>query len=108
MSKQKDNLRKIVALKRQSAEQKVRALQIEASRIENTINDLLAGLNTANPVKFGYEAHSLAETYGHTARVLADIRRHSAALAAKNEDLHAARESLKRVFHSEERLNQGD
>lgn len=106
MARQKDALKKIVALKRQSAEQKVRALQIEVEQIEAAINALLASLDSAGQARFGYEALSLAATHGHVGKVLADVRQRREALVARREDLHLAREALKRVFHSEERLNQ--
>jgi len=97
-------LRKIVALKRQSAEQRVRALQIDLDRIEAGIAALKARFQEIDALKGGFEAHRLSEENGHVRKLLADIRAADAALYLKRTDLHAAREALKRVFHSEERL----
>lgn len=104
MSKQTDMLKKIVALKRQSAEQRVRTLQIDADRIEAGIAALEASFQQLDALIGGFEAHRLAEENGHARKLLADIRAADAALQVKRIDLHEAREALKRVFHSEERL----
>lgn len=106
MARQAETLKKIVALKRQSAEQRVRALQIEVGGIEASIAALMASLDPADLVKYGYEACSLAETNGHVGKVLAQVRHRNIALVSKDAELQAAREALKRVLHSEERLGQ--
>ncbi len=106
MAKQAIPLRKIVALKRQSAEQHLRAVQIEADRIEAVITALRANLLDLDHVHAGFEAHRLSETHGHVRKLLADIGAAEAELALKRVDLQAAREALKRVFHSDERLGQ--
>ncbi|MFN7163775.1 MAG: hypothetical protein ACK4P2_03060 [Hyphomonas sp.] len=106
MAKQSATLRKIVALKRQSAEQHLRAVQIEADRIETVIAALRAQFLELDHLRAGFDAHRLSEAHGHVRKLLADIGAAEAELARKHADLHAAREAVKRVFHSEERLGQ--
>ena len=106
MAVRKDALRKIVALKRQSAEQKVRALQLDVESIEAAINDLTAGLKALDEGKAGIEAYFLAQAHGHVDRVIRDIDARNAALLVRRSELDAAREALKRVFHSQERLDE--
>ncbi len=106
MPKQREVLRKIVALKRQSAEQRVRAIQIEADGIDADIAELTASLHALDETKAGFDALRLAEENGHARKLIADIRAGQAALIIKRAELHTAREALKHVFHSEERLSQ--
>ncbi len=106
MAAKKDVLQKIVALKRQSAEQQVRTLQLDVERIELSISELAASLNAMDEGKAGFEAHRLAEASGYVGKVIRDMGLRRAALAAKRSELHEARESLKRVFHSQERLSE--
>jgi homoserine dehydrogenase len=96
MAVRKDALRKIVALKRQSAEQKVRALQLDVEGIEAAINDLTAGLKALDEGKSGIEAIFLAQAHGHVDRVIRDIDARNAALLVRRSELDAAREALKR------------
>lgn len=105
MPKQREMLRKIVALKRQSAEQRVRAIQIEVDRIESGIAERTASLRALDETKAGFEALSLAEENGHARKLIADTRAGQTALEIKRAELHEAREALKHVFHSEERLS---
>lgn len=106
MAKQKDVLKKIVALKRQSVEQQVRALQIEVDRIVAALRELSASLTAMDELRAGFEALRLAEQNGHARKLISDIRAGEALLNLKRAELHEAREALKRVFHSEERLGQ--
>lgn len=107
MARQKDVLKKIVALKRQSVEQQVRALQIEVERIEAAIRKLAENLGAIDKLRAGFEALRLAEENGHARKLISDIRAGQALLAVRKRELDDAREALKRVFHSEERLSQG-
>ena len=106
MPTQRAVLKKIVALKRQSVEQQVRALQLEVDRIERAIGSLSANLKAMDDTRAGFEALRLAEANGHARKLISDIRAGEALLALKGKELHEAREALKRVFHSEERLGQ--
>jgi prefoldin subunit 5 len=106
MALRKDALRKIVALKRQSAEQRVRALQLELEAIEATIADLTTSLKALDEGQSGIEASFLAQAHGHVARVIREIDAQKAALLVRRSELDAAREALKRVFHSQERLEE--
>ena len=104
MPKQREVLRKIVALKRQSAEQHLRAVQMEADRIVSDIAQLNANLHALDEAKAGFDALRLAEEHGHARKLIADIRAAEAQLIVKRSDLHEAREALKRAFHSQEQL----
>lgn len=106
MAAKKDVLQKIVALKRQSVEQKVRTLQIEAERIESSIRELSASLLRIDEGAAGFEAHRLAEANGYAGKLLRDIAVARQALKAKRAEINEALEALKRVFHSQERLGE--
>lgn len=106
MPKQREVLRKIVALKRQSAEQHLRAIQMEADRIVSDIAQLNANLHALDEARAGFDALRLAEEHGHARKLISDIRAAEAALAIKRSELHEAREALKRAFHSQERLGE--
>jgi hypothetical protein len=105
MAKQAQVLKRIVALKRQSAEQRVRALQIEAERIEAEIAGISRELAALDEVVAGLDAHVLAEQHGHARKLIDNRRAAEARLLAKRRDVREAQEALKRAFHSEERLN---
>ncbi|WP_291194242.1 hypothetical protein [Hyphomonas sp.] len=106
MAAKKDVLQKIVALKRQSAEQHVRLLQLEVERIEVSISALAASLRSMDEGKAGIDAHQLAEVNGYVGKIIKDIGARHAELSRKQSELHEAREALKRVFHSQERLGE--
>ncbi len=106
MPKQREVLRKIVALKRQSAEQHLRAVQLDVERIEAGIAALRDGLRAMDEVRAGFDAHRLAEENGHARKLIADFGAAETALVHKRSELHEAREALKRAFHSEERLGE--
>jgi HPt (histidine-containing phosphotransfer) domain-containing protein len=106
MAAKKDALQKIVALKRQSAEQHVRLLQLEVERIEVSISALAVSLRSMDEGKAGIDAHRLAEANGYVGKVIKDIGARQAELSRKQSELHEAREALKRVFHSQERLGE--
>lgn len=106
MPKKREVLRKIVALKRQSAEQHLRAVQMDVDRIVSDIGQMHANLNAMDEVKAGFNALRLAEEHGYARKLIADIRKAEGLLAAKRSDLHEAREALKRAFHSQEQLNE--
>ncbi|MGA1341726.1 MAG: hypothetical protein ACO33A_01570 [Hyphomonas sp.] len=106
MAFRKDSLSKIVALKRQSAEQRVRSLQLEMQAIEATIAGLTTSLKALDEGQSGIEASFLAQAHGHVSRVIREIEAQKAALLVRRSELDAAREALKRVFHSQERLDE--
>jgi hypothetical protein len=105
MARQAQVLKRIVALKRQSAEQRVRALQIEAEGIEAEIAGILRDLAALDEVIAGIDAHLLAEQYGHARKLIDNRRAAEVRLLAKRREVREAHEALKRAFHSEERLN---
>lgn len=105
MARQAQVLKRIVALKRQSAEQRVRALQIEAEGIEAEIAGITRELAALDEVASGIDAHILAEQHGHARKLIENRRAAEIRLAAKRRDVREAHEALKRAFHSEERLS---
>lgn len=106
MAKQKDALKKIVALKRQSAEQRVRVLQTDAERMEAALVALSEALRNIDTNGSGFDTLRLAEEHGHSRKLISDMRAGETALVEKRAELHDAREALKRAFHSEERLGE--
>jgi len=106
MPKQREVLRKIVALKRQSAEQRVRVIQIEMERIEAFLQTLIVSLQDLDDAKSGFDALQLAQAHGYPSKLIADIGAARTALTLKRAELHVAREALKHVFHSQERLGE--
>jgi len=105
MAKQAQVLKRIVALKRQSAEQRLRALQIEAEGIESAIAGISRELASLDEVAAGIDAHVLAEQHGHARKLIENRRAAEARLSEKRREVLEAQEALKRAFHSEERLN---
>lgn len=105
LPKQREVLRKIVALKRQSAPQRLRAIQMDLDRIVSDIGQLNANLHAIDEIKAGFDALGLAEEQGHARKLIADIRAAEAALAIKRSELHEARDAVKLAFHAREQLN---
>lgn len=105
MARKREVLRKIVALKRQSAEQHLRVIQMDLDRIEATLTELTVRLQGIDRAKAGFDALRLAEEHGHSRKLIADIRAAQANLIVKRESLHEAREALKRAFHSQEQIS---
>ncbi|WP_084395923.1 hypothetical protein [Henriciella aquimarina] len=104
MTRKTKDLSKLVALKRQKAEQDFAALQAEIRRDEQALAALRDRLNAADDQAAGYEAISLAHTHGHLGAVIGQMRTLEKEMAEKEERLGTFREALKNVLYSEQRL----
>ena len=93
MAKQREVLRKIVALKRQSAEQHLRAVQMEVDRIVSDIAQLNADLHALDEARAGFDALRLAEEHGHVRKLIADIRAAEAQLKSLPKRLVVCRQT---------------
>ncbi|MEZ5946714.1 MAG: hypothetical protein R3C04_07675 [Hyphomonas sp.] len=104
MAEKKVDLTKIVALKRQKAEQDFRAVQIEREQMSEEAERLAAALRALDDPGPDVDATILALRHGHVRKVMSDMAAGNAAAVQKDAELDEAREALKRAFDSEERL----
>lgn len=102
--KQAEQLQALVGIKRQKAEQDVLALQQDIRRIEDEIAQAGAALKAFDTASDTFDGASLARRHGAVERLVAEQRKKKGELAARQVDLEAAREALKRVMHSEDRI----
>ena len=102
--KQVAQLRSLVGLKRQKAEQDMLVIQMDVRRIETEIEAVRASMLALDKPGADYDAASLARRHGGAERLVAELARKQAELGARQADLEAAREVLKRVMHSEDRI----
>jgi hypothetical protein len=104
MAGTKPPLRKLVALKRQRAEQVLLTVQSELVSLNRELASREASLAALDGGDDGLEARLLAHRNGHARRLIIEIRDCRERIVQKERDLLQARENLKRVFDSEERL----
>lgn len=104
--KQAGQLKSLVGLKRQKAEQDLVAVQQDVARMEAALASLAAQLEALDRPSDAADGASLAGRHGHAEWLIAETGRRKAALARRRADLEAAREALKRVIHSEDRLDE--
>ncbi len=104
--KQAAQLRTLVGIKRQKAEQDMLALQQDVRRIEAEIAQIGADLRALDKAGEDYDGTSLARRHGAVERMIAEMDRRKADLAKRQQELEAAREALKRVMHSEDRIGE--
>lgn len=97
-------LRRLVALKRQKAEQQVLSLQQELERIETSITALSSGLQAMDSPELGFPIRALAARQGHVEKLIAELAVQQVSMAKTETELGVARDALKRVFHSQDRL----
>lgn len=102
--KQAAQLRSLVGLKRQKAEQDMLVIQKDVRRIETEIEAVQASMIALDQPGTDYDAASLARRHGGAERLVAELARKRAELSARQADLEAARDALKRVMHSEDRI----
>ncbi|MCI4644712.1 MAG: hypothetical protein MRY64_08020 [Hyphomonadaceae bacterium] len=98
-------LKKLVALKRQKAEQRVLALQQVCGRAEMALAEAKANLRAADNPELDFTARSLALQGGRVEGLIAQVRARESAVSAAAKDLAEAREALKWVLYSEDRLD---
>ncbi len=104
MADRKPLLRKLVALKRQKAEQAFQTLQQDRGRAETAIKKLSDSLQTMNTQTLPFDIRRLAHQQGHVEKLIADIDAQRTLLSETETQLGLARDALKRALHSEDRL----
>lgn len=104
--KQSAQLQSLVGLKRQKAEQDMQAIQMDVRRIEREMKETQAAMQALDQVGQDFDATSLARRHGAPERLIAELGRKRQELAARQADLDIAREALKRVMHSEDRIGE--
>lgn len=104
--KQAAQLQTLVGIKRQKAEQDMLSLQMEVRRIEAEIAGIGENLKALDRTGEEYDGASLARRHGAVERMIAEMDRRKADLAARQSELETAREALKRVMHSEDRIGE--
>ncbi|KCZ50183.1 MULTISPECIES: hypothetical protein [unclassified Hyphomonas] len=97
-------LQKLVALKRQRAEQDLLSVQQELTALKTDLQRLEADLAALNGEAGGIESHILSYEHGYAQRQTFAIQACRAKIAEKEAEFVAAREALKRAFDSEQRL----
>lgn len=104
MSAGKPPLKKLVALKRQRAEQALLSVQQELTALMAELKRQEDQLASMNGEGGGIESHILAYEHGFDRRQTFAIAACRARILEKEREYFAAREALKRAFDSEERL----
>lgn len=104
--KQAAQLKTLVGIKRQKAEQDMLILQQDVRRIEGEIAQISENLKALDRTGEDFDGSSLARRHGAVERMIAELSARKKALAACKTDLDAAREALKRVMHSEDRIGE--
>ena len=105
-SKQTAQLKSLVGLKRQKAEQDMLMIQQDVRRIEREMETIETAMRALDKPGDDYDGASLARRHGGAERLVAELGRKRGELAARQGDLEAAREALKRVMHSEDRIGE--
>ncbi len=104
--KQAAQLKTLVGIKRQKAEQDMLILQQDVRRIEGEIAQISENLKALDRTGEEFDGSSLARRHGAVERMIAELSARKKALAARKTELDAAREALKRVMHSEDRIGE--
>lgn len=104
MAGKKPPLRKLVALKRQRAEQVLLGVQQDLNALAAELRRLEESLAAMDGQGGGIESHILAFEHGFVQRQIGEINACRARILEKEQEYFAAREALKRAFDSEDRL----
>ena len=99
------DLQKLVALKRQKAEQRVLALQQALGEAETALAGAVARLRAADSPDLDFASRSLALQQGRVDQLIADVGAREAGVAFARQALEEAKEALKWVLYSEDRLD---
>lgn len=102
--KQAAQLKTLVGIKKQKAEQDMLVLQQEVRRIEGQIAQIGENLKALDQTGDVFDGSSLARRHGSVERMIAELAARKEDLAARRAELDLAREKLKRVMHSEDRI----
>ncbi len=97
-------LQRLVALKRQAAEQSVLALQQRVRQAEAALGEAVARLDATDSEHLDFTLRKLAHQQGHIRKALADIEAQRRAVEETRSHLGEAETALRRALHAEERL----
>lgn len=97
-------LEKLTSMKRQKAEQQMLALQGDLRTIESVLAALGENLTALDAPGADADLTTLAVQHGRLNELVRDIRSRQAALPAKEAEVEAAREALKRALYSEDQI----
>ena len=106
MRDSRPKLLKLVALKRQKAEQSLAIVQAELRDLGKQLDALQEEFASADRAGGDVRAMMLSSQYGHSRRVLHDMDRKRSEIADAQQRFNAAREELKRILNSEDQLIQ--
>jgi predicted nucleic acid-binding Zn-ribbon protein len=98
-------LQKLVALKRQRAEQRVQALQVELDAERARLAQAEANLRAVDDPGLDFAARSLSLQQGRVDGLIASVKARQGDVSAAEARLVEAREALKWVMYSEDRLD---
>lgn len=98
-------LKRLVALKRQAAEQSVLALQQRVREAEAALGEAVARLDATDSEHLDFTLRKLAHQQGHVRKVLADIDAQRRVVEDSRTHLGDAEDALRRALHAEDRLN---
>lgn len=104
MSRRKNVLPKLVALKRQQAEQDFYAARKDHEASEDEAGRLARALEALDAPGDDIELTILSLRFGHDRKLLADLESQDAETAQKRDVMDEAREALKRALNSEEQI----
>lgn len=97
-------LEKLTSMKRQKAEQQMLALQGALRRSESVLAALDANLTALDAPGTDADLTALAVQHGRLSQLVRDIRSCQAGLPAKEAEVEAARDALKRALYSEDQI----
>ncbi len=102
MSRHELQIKAMISLKRQGAEQKLQALRLERIALEAEQSRLAAALAAFDLAVTDFASCHLAHVQGTVGRLLAEIARNRARCATLEDDIAQARDALKRAILAEE------
>jgi hypothetical protein len=104
MARRKTDLRKIVSLRRQKAEQDYSIAQKELDRAGAEAQRLVETLSVLDASREDVASLLLSHQNGHVTKLVRDIDALQSSVSAKEAELQGVRNVLKRAFDSEDRL----
>ena len=104
MADQQAQLRRIVALKRQKAEQSLSIIQSAIRKLEGELEALQGLLAAADGAGQDFQTLSLANRHGHVQRLFSEMEQKKAQITLTARQLDTAKESLKQILNSEDEL----
>ena len=104
MADQQTQLRRIVALKRQKAEQSLSIIQSAIRKLEGELEALQGLLAAADGAGQDFQTLSLASQHGHVQRLLSEMEQKQVQITLTVRQLDTAKESLKQILNSEDEL----